>query len=811
MRNTVTLLVVLTIAMGTAFAGQPFRTPGNPSVVYVNLASRTASPDGGSWGSAYASLAEALQSDLTGKEEIWVARGTYAPTRDADRHASFTLVSGIGLYGGFSGRETRREQRNWKRNPTVLTGEIGDPDEMGDNVYHVVTGSDDAILDGFTIRDGYAVMAEGETDDSGCLVAVPDAASAMEILRIVTNIKNSSGAGLLNLHAGTVTRNCRFTSNFASKGGAVYNMVTRSWDPSDMAATVVGEPPSFETCIFEDNHATGRGGAVNNDFYTASTFVNCIFAGNRCDAKGGALYADMGSPVALINVLFRQNEAERGAALVADGVSPHRMVYATFVGNIAYDIGAALYQGTYMGDARDGEAFIGNEVHLYKSIVIGNDSESSSSSISNWHDCRATHDGESIVETEEGSLTVNDYLNPMTYASRSKRAGWRPDRKVNTAYWTERFENDPNRTYTAYAYDTASVPGTPAIIYVDDNAIGHNDGTSWPDAYTSLSVALENAILGSQIWVAAGTYKPTTGTDRSQAFVMKEGVAVYGGFAGTESNVNARDYNTYTTTLSGDIGTVGDASDNSYHVLFGASGAVLDGFVVQGGNADGDFFHSRGAGLLCYDAASPDIANCTFQDNTAVEGGAIACYADAAPTITNCLIAGNTAENGGALLFRTGPDSQENGPKIVDTFLSDNIASDRGGAVYIDYGAWPGFDACTISGNASTGNGGGVYVDNNASQLSAIEARFTACDLVNNLSGQRGGAFAIYEGTVFLDNSTITENFAATGGGGIALDYMGSYVNMDDSSTITDNTATSGENDIDDDSTMGALPPPMAM
>jgi predicted outer membrane repeat protein len=131
--------------------------------------------------------------------------------------------------------------------------------------------------------------------------------------------------------------------------------------------------------------------------------------------------------------------------------------------------------------------------------------------------------------------------------------------------------------------------------------------------------------------------------------------------------------------------------------------------------------------------------------------------------------------------------------------LSDNIASDRGGAVYIDYGAWPSFDNCTISGNSSTADGGGVYVDNNASQLSPIETRFNACDLVSNLSGRRGGAFAICEGTVFLSNSTVTENVAATGGGGIAVDYMGRYVNTEDSSTITTNSSTSGEDDIDDD------------
>jgi hypothetical protein len=74
-------------------------------------------------------------------------RGDLHPTQDAARHANFILVSGIGLHGGFSGRETRRDQRNWKKNPTVLSGEIGDPDGMADNVYHVMTGSEIVIQD----------------------------------------------------------------------------------------------------------------------------------------------------------------------------------------------------------------------------------------------------------------------------------------------------------------------------------------------------------------------------------------------------------------------------------------------------------------------------------------------------------------------------------------------------------------------------------------------------------------------------------------------------------------------------------------
>lgn len=819
-KAAVVLTILVVQAVGVAAADQQqagytrsklqmFFAQTDPSVMYVRQNATSTTPDGQSWATAYTSLGEALASDLTGKKEIWVAKGVYYPSGDIEREATFSLVSGIGIYGGFKGNEVRKEQRDWLKNTTILSGEIGDQSVLTDNVYHVVTGADDAILDGFVIRDGYAVLAEGETDTSGSLVDVPDELASMEILRIVTNIKSSSGGGLLNVHAGTVTRNCFFTHNYASKGGAVYNMVTTSWNPDSEEGTVVGDAPTFDNCIFEDNHATGRGGAINNDFFTRSTFTNCIFSKNICDAKGGALYSDMGSPAFLMNVLFYKNEAERGAALVADGVSPHRLAYTTFVDNKAYDAGAALYQGTLMGETADGEPYIGNEVHLYKSMVIGNESGSSTTSISNWHDGSAMFDAESFVEITEGTVDIDDYFRENSYIPKDASLGWHPGRRVDVEYWTEYFENDPNRTYTAYSYDTLATEGTSSRIFVNDDAEGLGDGSSWENAYTKLSDALENAASGSNIWVAAGTYKPTTGTDRSETFIMKEGVNIYGGFIGTETDLDSRNYETNITILSGDIGFEGDISDNSYHVLFGTSNAMLDGFVIQYGYADGDFYHSRGAGILCYNGASPAIVNCTFQYNSAIEGGAVASYSNAAPTISNCSFVGNSAEIGGALLFRTGPDSKESGAKIINSSLSNNTAEDRGGAVYVDYGAWPTFENCQMSGNESYGNGGAVYVDNNSSQLSSIEARFFNCEFTENSSSLRGGGIAVYEGTLFLEDSSLDGNSAKTGGGGIALDYKGRYVNVTNSSSMTDNTSITGESDIDDASNMDEIRPPL--
>src|SRR5262245_44082982 len=109
------------------------------------------------------------------------------------------------------------------------------------------------------------------------------------------------------------------------------------------------------------------------------------------------------------------------------------------------------------------------------------------------------------------------------------------------------------------------VPST--VWYVDDSAPGARSGLSWADAFTDLQVALTTAQAGDEVWVAAGTYKPTSGTDRTTSFVLVEGVALYGGFAGTETARDERDWAHQLTQLSGDIGVPGDSSDNSYHVV----------------------------------------------------------------------------------------------------------------------------------------------------------------------------------------------------------------------------------------------------
>jgi hypothetical protein len=179
------------------------------------------------------------------------------------------------------------------------------------------------------------------------------------------------------------------------------------------------------------------------------------------------------------------------------------------------------------------------------------------------------------------------------------------------------------------------------IWNVNGVATGSNNGLSWANAFTSLQSALADAQSGDQIWVAQGTYKPTTTTDRTISFALDNGVAVYGGFAGTETQLSQRDWVHNVTTLSGPIGTAGNGS---YHVVTdtGTAGTtILDGFTITGGNAEASntaFPQNSGGGMYNL-GASTTLSNDVFSGNSDGQtagcyGGAMLNYQNSNPTLT---------------------------------------------------------------------------------------------------------------------------------------------------------------------------------
>lgn len=258
--------------------------------------------------------------------------------------------------------------------------------------------------------------------------------------------------------------------------------------------------------------------------------------------------------------------------------------------------------------------------------------------------------------------------------------------------------------------------------YVNASAgSGTHDGNSWNTAYTDLQSALYGSC--TEIWVAKGTYKPTTDDNRHVSFDIPSGVGVYGGFVGNEGLRTQRNPAANPTILSGDIGVAGNNADNSYHVVTLSAvddDTVLDGFTLRGGNANGTIPESLGGGLLCEPGGgmtcNPTLTNLVFSDNAAGSGGGMSLLASAilgssSPVLRNIAFVGNSAGNGGAMYLSAQGGTVN--PSLVNVTFSGNVASANGGAMYLDGSqsgnAKPKLSFITASGNSAGNCGGMLY------------------------------------------------------------------------------------------------------
>ena len=234
--------------------------------------------------------------------------------------------------------------------------------------------------------------------------------------------------------------------------------------------------------------------------------------------------------------------------------------------------------------------------------------------------------------------------------------------------------------------------------------IGGSDaaaGTDWATAFATVQKALTTATLGDQIWVAAGTYYADEGgsfadNDRNASFSMKNGVTIYGGFAGNEAagyDLSLRNFTTNATILSGDIDKNSTLDNgNSYHVVNNPGGlnntAILDGFTLTGGNANGiTTFDNRtfifGGGMLnngngSGNSCNPLIRYCIFKENSAAEaGGAI--YNDgrlggnSSPQLIYCSFLSNTAAAGGGGAMFNDAFQGTSSPQLSNCSFESNV------------------------------------------------------------------------------------------------------------------------------------------
>lgn len=299
------------------------------------------------------------------------------------------------------------------------------------------------------------------------------------------------------------------------------------------------------------------------------------------------------------------------------------------------------------------------------------------------------------------------------------------------------------------------------VWYVNNSATGGNTGQSWTSAFVDLQAALASAQPGDQVWVAQGTYKPTDSTVRTISFVLKDGVGVYGGFVGTESLLSQRVLANHITTLSGDIGTPGENSDNSYHVVTSnglTASTVLDGFTITAGNANGPSLSKSEGGGMYNNSSSPTLSNVVFSNNSASFGGGMENIAKSSPTLTNVTFSGNFATNEGG-----GIDNDFSSPTLTNVTFRSNSALGKGGGLANENMSAPTLRNVTFSSNSTPGSGGGMF--NGSSSLTLTNATFS-----NNSAAMGGGMENLF-GVSSLTNVTFSNNSASLEGGGLHNDY----------------------------------------
>jgi len=287
------------------------------------------------------------------------------------------------------------------------------------------------------------------------------------------------------------------------------------------------------------------------------------------------------------------------------------------------------------------------------------------------------------------------------------------------------------------------------VVYVNKNATGANNGNSWADAYTIIQAGIDDAdIANEEVWVAKETYY--------EAIVMKSGVKLYGGFNGTET---LRDQRNWTTNVTKIDGSTARGGLPAYHVVImnSITNSIIDGFTITGGNANGGGTNYYGGGIFCYNLNDTNlITNNTITGNSAKYGGGIDCYESSSPDITNNTISGNSANDyGGGILC-----DASSSPAITNNTISGNSVAYYGGGISC-YSSSPAITNNTISGN-SANSGGGIFCDTSSSPA------ITNNTISGNSVAYYGGGISCWDNSSpAITNNTISGNSAGYGGGGI--------------------------------------------
>ncbi len=309
----VALLLALVLSSGVSAQPKLRTTPEQSIIYYVDAAKTAGANDGASWSDAFTSLQLALDVVQEG-DQIWVAQGVYTPSKRTEegdaRSATFDLVNGVALYGGFSGTpgsEGDMEGRDWEVYATVLSGDIDGNDVVdergvvtdtaniaGENAYHVVMAEEvyrTTLLDGFFITAGEA--SGGSFQSGGGMHMNFFSSPTLTNINFIANSARGAGGGIYNVASFPRLSNVKFVANSAGgSGGGMSN---------------VGSSTHFSNVSFIGNSAGGDGGGIYNH-EDSPTLNHIVITANTAGGDGGGMYNGRGSPT-LNNVIITANSA----------------------------------------------------------------------------------------------------------------------------------------------------------------------------------------------------------------------------------------------------------------------------------------------------------------------------------------------------------------------------------------------------------------------------------------------------------------------------------------------------------------------
>ena len=682
--------------------------PRNYSKLYVTT---NGTGTGSSWADACSDLnwalstAAAIRRTFSHAPDVWVAQGTYYG--DSVSASAFTMADGINVYGGFVGNEDDNYNlslRDLDAHATILDGQ---------NSQRVLYQSDNfnfsSTWDGFTIQNGYSTG-------------------------------NGGGACLMYMSS---LRNCKILHNTGYNGGGVYA------DGSSSSNPII-----IENCVFSHNTATNYGGGLFNRYAAAR---NCVFDHNRSETLGGGIYiySAYNNYTCVYNCLITNNTAKNGGGIYNDSYSSF-LLNNTIVNNSVTENGAGLYAaGLYK---------------MANSIIYGNRTTANqvSSIYNNGSLLNCTNsaveggfsgEGNIALMSEDlfGGIFAPKFVHPAAtagYTDSTANIDWRlqqgsicvnrgsnmvlphADSTGTDLDGNARIQHD---TVDIGCYESGfpgiSLPASGSIVYVTPSGSGSRNGSSWDNAMADLNLAqILAGMNNADVWVAQGIYYGDTLGDN--AFVMCDGVNVYGGFVGNEAetfDLSLRDVAAHPTILDGKQLRRVLSQPNGFN-----NRTIWDGFIIRNG-----YSTENGGGAYLY--YNSELRHCIIQNNRSDKyGGGIYAYginsSEKACILDHCTITHNEAVSGGGGIVNRNA-------MMRHCEVTHNVAtyySSSGGGVYIENGNSYSVSNCLIANNTA-GYGGGIY---SGSYTAVVENTTIVRNMASYTSSSYNGGGVYGSGTV---------------------------------------------------------------